>query len=417
MAESIDSKTEVAAGAPWLWLPLGFLMLPSLYLNVTDVSDLSFQPGHLLPLLVGFLAYRFRARAVTALLIFGLFAIAAVSMPLTEYQDGALGYAAGDYMAAVVVFLIFLKRATFAGVTTTRPHRIASALAFSAVAAVAYLLPGGIELYANSEIPASARCNVATVLVVIALACLLPLRDLIRTWWSARGAGLIAGLRALLQGSATIAIMLCAMLSASVALGDDLSLRIGLDQRPVFFALCFATTVFRIVDARLIVGVLVAMIGVKLATGSPIDWLFQTDAISLVLLGACLSPTWMLSREPPPWRTALLLVAVVVLQFGVVHLDQVATGGQPLAIAGVAWCIASTWGLKGLVAAPVLLQLCALMSYAFADGEIRADVPAHLAHIGALAFPYAFVGLLTRHGVAGRGKPMAAAREACGQAS
>ncbi len=414
--ESIGGKTEATAGVLWLWLSLGFLMLPSLYWNATDVFGLSLQPGHLLPLLVGFLAYRLRERAVAALLIFGLLAITALSMPLDEYY-GVLGYSADDYMAAVVVFLIFLRRASGTNGMTTRPHRIASALAISAVAAVAYLLPDGIELYANSEIPASVRCNVATVLAVIALAGLFPLRDLIRMGWSARGAGLIAGLRALLQGSATIAIMLCAMFSASVALGDDVGLRIGLDQRPVFFALCFAATVFRIVDGRLIVGVLVAMIGVKLATGSPIDWGFPTDAISLVLLSACLRPPWMLSGEPPAWQTPLLLAVVLVLQFGVVHLDPVATGGLPLAIAGVAWCIASTWGLKGLVAAPFLLQLCALMSYAFADGGIRDDVPAHLAHIGALAFPYAFVALLTRHGVAGGGKPVAAAREAWGQAS
>jgi hypothetical protein len=419
--------TDSHRGSPWRLLPLGLLLAVSIYLRLTDVIPVTFEPNWFIVLLAGWMGDRYGPRAAGALAALGVPAIVFVS-----WQVGALnmhwGFGIDAFLLAVFAALAFGRPPAQSAVVLAPLLRsrwrlgLWLALLVLSLAAFASL---DYDLKVTQAL--SVKWSVSALVVLAALGATVKWNAVLERW---------VGRKALFF---LLALPVTAALLASFTFDIDTA-AIGLgfsDTDGWLLVACFALCAFRIVDWRPVLGVLALAfladltawriepdLTPTLAAAGGIDasdhlallrfgfdnavaWTLVLNCASAALLGVVLSAFWC-DREIAPLRTTrsiALLGVVLALQFIAVPASQEDyQDWNFLVLGGLGYTLGLIGRAKAVFAGPLLILTCAFLSVA-SFGEPTAwfsSYASNLPRIGPTVFVFCFFGVLSNRYAGGR---------------
>ena len=419
-------------GSCWVWLPLGLLLAVSVYSSLTDILEVSFEPALFVPVWAAFLTFRFGHRALSPLLVAAIFLVFNMSVHF-DYTRLRLGFLTDAFLVAAFAALAFCRlEASALSEKYLASHWRWTTLLAAAALAVAAMTPRVLSTFIGEAI--AIHWDVGAILAALLLAA------------SLRWPGALTSLRDdLARGSAIgRTLMWCfvilfaggMLVVITFHVSDWLNLFYGFSYaEPWLKALCFVLAATSAVKLRwLLLLLLVAYVGdtaldqfsaalqspppspgpvgddtvdiITPSAGGPLEALENYHARAVMIngataavLGAVVAPYWSNQRVAPLARSAsLLLGAVLVLQFvGLPAGSGSDFSFHALSLGGVAFVGGLVWGGRGTIAVPIIIQLCCLLSYAAFGADLRA-ILSEAARFGAIAFPFAYFGMLARRG-------------------
>lgn len=404
-------------GSPWRLLPLGLLLAVSIYLRLTDVISVSFEPGWFVVLLAGWMADRYGPRAAIG--------VAAVGVPYVSWQPGTFdvywGFPTDALLLAAFATLAFgctpLRMATGLAPALRSHWRVGVWVALLVLALAAF---ASLHYYFEVTPTFSVEWSVGALPILAALAATVRW-NVVRERYTGRSALLVL-----------VAVLFAAALLARISFRTE-TVVFGLALSEMdrwLLAVCFALCAFRVVDWRTVLGLLaVAFLAdlaawriepdltPMLAAAGGIDpsdsfalrilgfdtataWTSLVNCASAALLGVVLSPFWC-DRQIAPLRTArsiVLLGVVLALQFVAVPAWQGEyLSWDLLVLGGLAYTLGLIGRGQAVFAGPLLISTCAFLAVA-AFGEPSAwfsSYASQLPRIGPIVFVFGFFGVLS----------------------
>jgi hypothetical protein len=428
------------SGSPWVWLPAGLLLALWAYVPLTDIFEFNFEPGLFLPVWAAFMTFRFGRRAAGPLLVAGFFVLVGATVNI-DYIQMSAGIPVD--IGLVAIFAAFAFCRSEATVSHSRPLVHSSrwtVLLAVTVLAVTAMAPPIVDTDVVRDL--TVRLDVGAILAAVILAAGL------------RWPNVLSSLRDCTAGNGTLGrilmwclVILCIgglLLTIDFEAADWLTLHFGFSYAGSWLlALSFGLTATRAVSLRwlltlLLIAYVVVVIGHQLiellpspppapppppaprqsgeislesiiVTGSPLvpstvlggyrAWAALINGATAAILGAVIAPFWNERRIAALAHGSVpfLLGAVLVLQF-VGHPAGAERNWSfyPLALGGVAFVGGLVWGGRGAAAAPLIIQVCCLLSYAAFGSDLRGDIMSETARLGAISFPLAYFGMLAR---------------------
>ncbi|HSD67915.1 MAG TPA: hypothetical protein VLB07_00070 [Woeseiaceae bacterium] len=426
-------------GIPKTWFPATLLLSLYVYWHVTWAFSLQFEPALFLPLFTGWLAHRFGARIIGLVLFLGLLSALTIHVQLFDTLSIGFGISLGIYLVSLCAAVAFCRPAIECNldrILNKRWRWIRWLLLVAFWPAV--FMPRSISFELTDTLQIGT--NPGFVLLAILLAACIRWQALIDEFDSrvfAVPQKAVNGVRL-----AILMLLALAVLANAEWSGDyGFSLSFGFtDGLGVLLALAFVVTATGAVDWRLTLLFLVLF----LASEGPVEWLVDTikaaipeppavpdssgaagdefaleeivvagvsirqsmfwsdlvNGASLVLLAAGIVP-FMQQRVTDKLmsrRTAVFLaLALMVLLVGMPLAHSGVGGFGYFIIGGIAFVVGLRWSIKGIVLAPLIIQLSYLLAIALVTTDYR-DGPGALdvVNIGLLAFPFAYFGMLSR---------------------
>jgi hypothetical protein len=425
-------------GIPKAWFPAALLLSLYIFWSVTWSFSLRFEPALFLPLLSGWLAHRFGPRIVGLILFLGLLSAFTVDVQLFDALSFGFGYSAWIYLVSLCAAVMFCRPALQSNFDRILDKRWRWIVVVPLALWPAVFMPRSISFELTDTLQIGMNPGFA-MLVILMAACIhwKVLIDDVAALVPAAPQKVLNGIRL-----AIFLLLVLAVLAYAEWNGDyGFSVSFGFtDGIGVLLALAFVVTATGSVDWRLALLFLVLF----LASEGPVDWLIETikaaipeppvvpdssgaaadefalgeivvtgtsirksmfwsdlvNSASLVLMAAGIAPFLqqrvadaLMSR-----RTAVFLVlALVVLLFGMPLAHNGIGGYGYFIIGGIAFVVGLRWSIKGIILAPLIIQLSYLLAVALVTTDYR-DGPGALdvVNIGLVAFPFAYFGMLSR---------------------
>jgi hypothetical protein len=403
-------------GSVWAWLPLGLLLALQVRIALTEIFSFSFEPGFFLPLLAAGLASRFGRSAFALLCVFAVLTVFNVWMS-NDVNLLYFGFSTENFALAVFAAAAFVQPpvALAEGIVILPWRRIAQlALVLLVIARHARL---SIDRAFTDTLTAHAQPVTAAAFLILAATVRWP--EVVRR--AARGTSL----------PATVVVAFVALFAVAalfdVEYGDEVRLGFGISRADDWlFALCFACAAARLVSWPWLLVLLVAgyagevavihldtmlhpagesMAGVAsggvgdiVVTGTHIadrrNILTLMICASAALLGAALSPFWRERLVAPlrSWQTLCLLGAALTLQLFAPTVSFYVPA--PGIVGGCAFVCGLAWRGRGVILAPLVIQLACVIAAVAVTDDPRSTILSEEVRIGAIVFPFAFIGLL-----------------------
>ncbi|HEX9852457.1 MAG TPA: hypothetical protein VGA68_05560 [Woeseiaceae bacterium] len=430
--------------SPRAWFPAAILLSLYFYWSITEVFALHFEPGLFLPLLTGWLAHRFGHRVVGFLLFVGLLSAFTIDSSVFDTLSVGFGFSEWIYFVSVCSAVLFCRptfSVNFGSILNKRWQWLRWLLPVAMWPAVFMDRKVNFELTDTLQI----GTNPGFAILAILMSACINWKVLIE------GAGSVI----LAERQRWLNYMRCAVLMV-LALAIVVyieweheywfSVSFGfVDGFDVLLAFAFVVTATGIADWRLTI----LFLTLFLASEWPVYWLIDSiqaaipappdtslmggddraigeivvagsrirpdlfwpgviNGVSIVLMAAGIAPflqRWSLEYLNTRRTGIFLVLSLVVLLSGVPLVLYGIWSFGLFVIGGTAFVVGLRWGIKGIILAPLIIQLSCLLAVALLSSDPREGPGASdLVSIGLVAFPFAYFGLLSR-----RLSPVAAA--------
>ena len=425
-------------GSSKAWYPAGILLSVYAYAGFTYNFAVQLEPSLFLPLLTGWLGHRFGPRIVGLLLLLGLLAAFSIGSDVTDTLSIGLGISVWIYFLAICAAVVFSRPkfpTNFDGILHERWRWFK------------WLLPAALWLavYMNRDLnfEFSDSLVIGTnpgflLFAIVLLACF--------DWGK-----LIDGVRPIVVTSERkslnrIRVAICVLLALAVVVYVEweydywFALSFGFtDGFGLLLAIAFAVTATGIADWRLTI----LFLALLLASEWPINWLFDAiqaaipaeptvpgsssaieddflleeivitasfsrhylfwprvvDGVTAVLMAIAIAP-FLQQLNPDSLKTRragifLSLALVTILISVPLVLHEISSFGF-FVIGGVAFVAGLRWRIRGIILAPLIIQVAYLPFIPFSIADYY-DAPSALGlvNIGLVAFPFAYFGMLS----------------------
>lgn len=430
---SVESVSAPSPRGRWWFMFAGLFLAIALRWVPVDLLAVHIDFGYFLPLLMGWMAHRYRRAAVAPLLVLAIPSFIRPDVSVAEYFSISLRFTAEQYLIGLVVVgaVAIPDIRQWLARYWRQPWRGSIWLVLAILVFESLLRP-----YWTLDFDDFGRARVDVGLLLVVIAVLASLR-----WRTVCERALQHVLSRTKPGCwiALVLIFLELALIMSVVnfyspAFDVLRFRTGIAYAPAWsFALCFALTAFGIADARRVclalflifmLSVLCAwywpLIGELRAYPQDLSLLLVergwqgmarffsayvvVDAVCAALLGAIFEP-YLRSKAPDSLRapfTAKRLGLIMAAQF--VIGPFIADGSfyaDYLVLAGVAFVAGALWRERALLAVPALILVCYFAaSVAGNDGLRPGSVMSDLLSLGFVLFPFVLAGVLSHPHIA-----------------
>lgn len=405
--------------SPWAWFPLVVLLSFSVHWAMAHRLGVELRPGMLLPILTGWLALRHGPRRMIGfMLALGVLGTLGSGLHISDRISIDFGVSSWHYILALGT-AFSLGRETLSRTLREILHARWRWLRWLVLIALWFVAFLDWDLQWALDGP----IHVAVDPALIALYGLL----IFSVNWPASMPNVRVALGAPDSPPGWLAISLFVLLCVA----GLIYLKIGIAFVSVWFgfrsglplltAIAFLLTVTGTVDWRIVIAAILGFFAID----SLVSWFAQAqdaastlervgptlgetlwretrylaDAVGAVLLAAALSPFWR-TLEPDVLanrRTrGFLLAILIVWLLGLAGGGHTVGGVGAMLLGGVAYVAGLLWRVRGLLAGPLILQICFLASLFFHGAEGADGLTAYqITNIAIATFPFAFFGFLS----------------------
>ncbi len=445
------SDTSVAAsltqthGSPWAWLPLSLLLSISIVWLLTDTFTFRFAPDIFVVILAGWLASRFGPKIIGFMMALSLLSVFGLEAELSDrIVRMRFGISDAAFFLALCAAMAFSRPALSTATSAVSSEKWRWLKWLLPIALwIAIFADRGPYLGFGDNISIGINVGFAlTAILLVTCADRIAVAAIYRSLFLASG----RRLHKIVMSLVVALIPLAFVLYADFELFDSVQANFGFrDSLAAMTVLAFALPAWGIVDWRIMIAILVVCFAGDWAVTWAIDTItaafpaepvVPTSSASLgdgggleeIVVRAVRRPPWL--PQPglvygicatllavaitPFWRTRdpksvisrdagiFLLLVLVVFYVGSIVSSLGQNAISLMLLGGVAYVMGLVWRVRGIIAGPLIIQFCHLLSVAvfFPKYYMFGIAASDMFAIGLIAFPCAFFGYLSNRYVA-----------------